>query len=43
MTLSSYLNIVNPNEDCILPDNLAYDYTFSLDPFQKHAIKAIHW
>lgn len=42
MKLSSFLNIVNPNEDCDLPNDLAYNYTFSLDPFQKHAVKAIH-
>jgi superfamily II RNA helicase len=42
MKLSTFLNIDNPNEDCDLPTDLAYNYSFSLDPFQKHAVKAIH-
>lgn len=42
MKLSTFLNIVNPNEDCDLPTDLAYNYSFSLDPFQKHAVKAIN-
>jgi superfamily II RNA helicase len=39
---SSYLTIVNPAEDCELPTGLACPFPFPLDPFQKHAVKAIH-
>jgi superfamily II RNA helicase len=38
----SYLTIVNPSEPCgTLPQNLAMDFKFPLDPFQQHAIAAI--
>ena len=42
MTLSTFLNIVNPNQDTVLDEPLAYEYSFPLDKFQKHAIKAIN-
>ena len=45
MTLSKYLNIVDSKSDCLdypNDDKLAYKFPFNLDPFQKHAIKAIH-
>ena len=45
MNYSKYLNIVNINSDCIgFPEEseLAIQFTYKLDPFQKHAIKAIH-
>jgi superfamily II RNA helicase len=42
MPLSKYLNIVDPNKDIILDEPLAYNYSFPLDKFQKHAIKAIN-
>jgi len=37
-----YLVVDNPETQCVLPVDLAVEYTFSLDPFQKHAIKAIY-
>jgi len=38
----SYLTIVNPSEPCSnLPQSLAMDFKFPLDPFQQHAIAAI--
>ena len=38
----SYLTIVNPSEPCgTLPQSLAMDFKFPLDPFQQHAIAAI--
>lgn len=37
----TYLNIINPNQTCELPPNMAIEYKFPLDPFQKHAINAI--
>jgi superfamily II RNA helicase len=43
--MSSYLTIVNPSapcEDFPAEDQLACRFPFPLDPFQKHAIKAIH-
>jgi len=47
--LSQYLQIVNPNEPCdgfpfrpMDEKELATTFPFPLDPFQKHAIKAIH-
>ena len=40
--LSSYLNIVDPNLDIVLDEPLAYNYSFPLDKFQKHAVKAIN-
>uniref|UniRef100_A0A6C0D719 Uncharacterized protein n=1 Tax=viral metagenome TaxID=1070528 RepID=A0A6C0D719_9ZZZZ len=40
--LSSYLNIVDPTLDIVLDEPLAYNYSFPLDKFQKHAVKAIH-
>lgn len=41
---SSYLKVINPNEPCQeFPEaELACQFPFPLDPFQKHAIKAIH-
>ena len=41
-TMSTYLNIVKPSEPCsTLPQSLAMDFKFPLDPFQQHAIAAI--
>ena len=43
--MSSYLTIVNPSaacEDFPPEDQLACPFPFPLDPFQKHAVKAIH-
>lgn len=43
--MSQYLNIVNPSspcEDFPSEDQLACPFPFPLDPFQKHAVKAIH-
>jgi len=43
--MSSYLNIINPSspcEDFPSADQLACPFPFPLDPFQKHAVKAIH-
>lgn len=42
--LSSYLNVIDPNQPCCeFPESeLATTFPFPLDPFQKHAIKAIH-
>lgn len=43
--MSKYLNIVNPSspcEDFPPEDQLACKFPFPLDPFQKHAVKAIH-
>lgn len=37
----AFLQVINPNQDCELPSDMAIDYKFPLDPFQKHAIKAI--
>ena len=42
MPLSKFLNIVNPTQDIILDEQLAYEYSFPLDKFQKHAIRAIN-
>jgi superfamily II RNA helicase len=42
MVLSHFLNIVDPNQDINLDEQLAHNYSFPLDKFQKHAIKAIH-
>jgi superfamily II RNA helicase len=45
MPLSKFLNIVNINSECIgFPEEntLAIIFPYTLDPFQKHAIKAIH-
>lgn len=40
---SKYLNIVNVGSPCTtFPETPSYDYTFPLDPFQQHAISAIH-
>ena len=41
MSLSEYLRVVDTKSECVLPEPLAIDYSFSLDPFQKHAIAAI--
>ena len=41
--LSPYLKIVDPSKDITLDElELAYNYKFKLDPFQKHAISAIN-
>ena len=41
--LSAYLKIVDPSKDITLDElELAYNYKFKLDPFQKHAISAIN-
>lgn len=43
--MTSYLNIINPSvpcEDFPPADQLACPFPFPLDPFQKHAVKAIH-
>jgi superfamily II RNA helicase len=38
-----FLNVINPSEPCTdMPSPLATEYTFPLDPFQQHAIAAIH-
>lgn len=42
MPLSNFLNIVNPTQDIVLDEQLAYEYSFPLDKFQKHAIRAIN-
>lgn len=42
MPLSKFLNIIDPNQDIILNEPLAYEYSFPLDKFQKHAVKAIN-
>ena len=42
MPLSKFLNIVDPNQDIDLNESLATEYSFPLDKFQKHAIKAIN-
>ena len=41
---SSYLKVINPSEACddFPTESLATTFPFPLDPFQKHAIKAIH-
>ena len=41
---SPYLKVINPSEPCSeFPESeLATTFPFPLDPFQKHAIKAIH-
>lgn len=45
MIASNYLRIVDSKSDCIgfpAENELAFNFSFKLDPFQKHAIKAIH-
>lgn len=45
MPLSQYLKIINPLSECInfpIDSDLAITFPYNLDPFQKHAIKAIH-
>ena len=40
--MSQYLRVIDPVAPCTtLPETLAYQYTFPLDPFQQHAIAAI--
>ena len=40
--MSAYLNIVKPSEPCgTMPQKLAMDVKFALDPFQQHAVAAI--
>ena len=39
----SFLKIVDPSSECIdFPSDLAHTFSFPLDKFQQHAIKAIH-
>jgi superfamily II RNA helicase len=39
---SPFLKIVNPSEPCgTMPQTLAMDFKFPLDPFQQHAVAAI--
>jgi len=41
--MSQFLRTINPTEPCtVMPSPLATEYTFPLDPFQQHAIAAIH-
>jgi len=43
--MSKYLNVINPSAPCEefpKEDQLACPFPFPLDPFQKHAVKAIH-
>jgi superfamily II RNA helicase len=42
--LSQYLNVIDPSKPCddFPTEQLATSFPFPLDPFQKHAIKAIH-
>jgi len=45
MPLSQYLKIINPLSECInfpIDSDLAITFPYNLDPFQKHAIKAIY-
>ena len=42
MPLSSFLNVVDPNQDIVLDEPLAYEYSFPLDKFQRYAIRAIN-
>jgi antiviral helicase SKI2 len=37
----AFLQVINPNQDCDVPSDMAIEYKFALDPFQKHAIKGI--
>ena len=40
--MSAFLNIVKPSEPCgTMPQKLAMDVKFALDPFQQHAVAAI--
>lgn len=39
----SYLKVIDPSIKCVdMPETLAYNYSYSLDPFQEHAIATIH-
>ena len=41
--MSQFLRTINPSTPCTtMPSPLATEYTFPLDPFQQHAIAAIH-
>ena len=42
MTLSTFLKVIDPNQDTEVDEKLAHDYSFPLDKFQKHAVKAIN-
>jgi len=42
MTLSTFLKVIDPNQDTVLDEKLAHEYSFPLDKFQKHAVKAIN-
>ena len=42
-TKMSFLKIVDPSSECVdFPNDLAHTFSFPLDKFQEHAIKAIH-
>ena len=41
-TTSKNLKVIVPDADCELDFELATNYTYSLDKFQKHAIRAIN-
>jgi len=41
--MTSYLKVIDPNTKCTdTPEQLAYTYPYPLDPFQEHAVAAIH-
>ena len=43
MAYSKFLTIIDPNQSIVLDEeSLCHKFDFPLDPFQKHAIKAIH-
>ena len=42
MPLSNFLKIIDPNQDTVLDENLAHNFSFPLDKFQKHAVNAIN-
>ena len=42
MPLSNFLKIIDPNQDTVLDEQLAHEYSFPLDKFQKHAVNAIN-
>jgi superfamily II RNA helicase len=42
MPLSNFLKVIDPNQDTVLDENLAHNFSFPLDKFQKHAVNAIN-
>ena len=42
MPPSNFLKIIDPNQDTVLDEQLAHEYSFPLDKFQKHAVNAIN-